>query len=393
MTHRFHTLKLKLKLHKLQHNYQKLTEEPTETSQIFSRINYYFQYSIVIIKDYVSLLIHPTNYHFFRVQTCGANPDDPIRKTKFKLTFSSYSALKRFRRRLKIFTFSGAGVVSIAIITVLASQVMFLKHSLAASYSFVQSDWSGGASTTNFPNHTSNQTGWTQYYSADPNVSATASGVTLSGSQTAWTQTSDTDFKTAGNTQTQTYVSGTGTGASISLLKPLGTACTADSQCSDGSAGGGGGTDGWCYNSICTSPWISGPCGTNNLTVNRKDLPTTYTWETTQTTCTSPQCATGLDTSYPSNNTLVSDNTVNFSSYPARAACQAIGGRLPTMAELSCIYNNRSTYSVGGAFQYNSYWSATETNSSYAYYLYFSNGSTSNYNKTNYYYVRCVSGQ
>ena len=389
----FHKIKSQRQLHKLQRNYQKITSQPTRAFQLTSKINYYFQYLIILIKDLFSLLVHPTNYHFFRVQTCGANPDDPIRKNKIKLVFSSYSALKIFQRRLRVFTFSGAGVISIALILVLASQTMFLKHSLAASYSFVQSSWSGGASTTNFPNHTSNQTGWTQYYSADPNVSAGANGVTLSGSQTGWTQTSDTDFNTAGNSKTQTYVSGTLAAASITLLKPLGTACTADSQCSDGSASGGGGTDGWCYNSVCTNPWISGPCGTTNLKVNRKDLPTIYEWETTQTSCAGPQCATGLDASYPSNESLVADNTVNFSSYPARAACQAIGGRLPTMAELSCIYTNRSTYSAGGAFQNNYYWSSTEGNSTSAYTLYFTNGSAYGYYKTYNNYVRCVTGQ
>ena len=35
----------------------------------------------------------------------------------------------------------------------------------AASNSWVQTDWAGGADTVNAPTHTSNKTGWTKYYS------------------------------------------------------------------------------------------------------------------------------------------------------------------------------------------------------------------------------------
>ncbi len=215
MTHRFHTLKLKLKLHKLQRNYQKLTKDPAGASKFFSKINYYFQYAVIIVKDIVSLLVHPTSYHFFRVQTCGANPEDPIRKKKFKITFSSYSALKRFRRRLKIFTFSGAGVVSIALIVTLMSQLLFVKISQGSTYTFVQSDWSGGA-TTNNAVHPTNETGWTQYSAKDANLTA---GTTLSLTpvNASTTQTSDTDFNAG--TLSSVSVSGTGSAANLTLTQ------------------------------------------------------------------------------------------------------------------------------------------------------------------------------
>ncbi|MDR3583287.1 MAG: DUF1566 domain-containing protein [Candidatus Pacebacteria bacterium] len=107
-------------------------------------------------------------------------------------------------------------------------------------------------------------------------------------------------------------------------------------------------------------------------------------WKNVSTSCTTPQCAAN-----GSENDLVADNTVNFANYPARSACQLMGGRLPTLAELQCMYTNRATF---GGFGTDYYWSSTEASTTYATSVYFSNGSTSNYFKTSTYSVRCVKG-
>jgi|GEM_PF-4599175 hypothetical protein len=74
-----------------------------------------------------------------------------------------------------------------------------------------------------------------------------------------------------------------------------------------------------------------------------KQINETYSvaWKTTNTSCAAPQCATNTG---QNENDLVADNTVDFSTYSARLACAATGGRLPTLAELQCIYNNRTTF-------------------------------------------------
>ena len=88
---------------------------------------------------------------------------------------------------------------------------------------------------------------------------------------------------------------------------------------------------------------------------------------------------------------MVADNTVNFSSYPARDACKAIGGRLPTKDELAAIYTYRVS-KFGNNFQSDTYWSSTEDNAYDAYYESFSDGSQSNTSKLYSTYVRCVQG-
>ena len=114
--------------------------------------------------------------------------------------------------------------------------------------------------------------------------------------------------------------------------------------------------------------------------------PTTKQWKTTQTSCDRPQCSTdgGQD-----GDNLKADNTLSFTAYSARDACKAIGGRLPTKAELSAIYTNKALF---GTFQSSYYWSASEYNATYAWDVRFSDGYVPSYSKDSAYYVRCVSG-
>lgn len=124
-----------------------------------------------------------------------------------------------------------------------------------------------------------------------------------------------------------------------------------------------------------------------NIIVKRTDESSTKQWKTSDTNCDKPNC--GTDGGQNGDN-LVADNTVNFLSYPARDACKAAGGRLPTLAELQCIYANKTTF--GNNFVADSYWSSTEYSTTYAYYVYFGNGDASSDGKSTAYYVRCVKG-
>jgi len=124
------------------------------------------------------------------------------------------------------------------------------------------------------------------------------------------------------------------------------------------------------------------------IIVKRTNESSTKQWKTEQTACDQPECGTD---GVQSGDNLVADNTVNFLNYPARDACAAAGGRLPTIAELQCIYTNRATF--GDNFGTGNFWSAAEySTAAGAWYVNFSAGGASSLNKTTSGYVRCVRG-
>ena len=113
--------------------------------------------------------------------------------------------------------------------------------------------------------------------------------------------------------------------------------------------------------------WITGLCG---LYVYGADSGTLM-WKTSDTACVGPQCIGG---------SLVTDNGVDFSEYPARNDCKSKGGWLPTIAELGCIYNNNDMLGLPSG---NNYWSSEEQNNPFARSVQFSSGATQTYKKTN----------
>lgn len=123
------------------------------------------------------------------------------------------------------------------------------------------------------------------------------------------------------------------------------------------------------------------------IIVKQGDAPTAKQWKNALTACDQPQC--GIDGGQ-NGDQLKADNTITFGSvYPAREYCKSVGGRLPTIAELTCIYNNRAYF---GSFGSGGYWSGTEDSDTSAWGYYFSGGYSNNYNKTYTYYTRCVRG-
>jgi hypothetical protein len=89
-------------------------------------------------------------------------------------------------------------------------------YAQAATYTFTQSSWTGGA-TSNVPGHAgSNETGWTEYSSKDSGLTA-GTNLTMPTQTISSTQTSDTDFN-AGTFSTST-VSGIGSSSSLVLNK------------------------------------------------------------------------------------------------------------------------------------------------------------------------------
>jgi hypothetical protein len=116
------------------------------------------------------------------------------------------------------------------------------------------------------------------------------------------------------------------------------------------------------------SDWIPGLTGTSldGKWVYKTDVGSKKSWGANPSTLVSPQGATGLDTSpYNTYMTLVADESVDFTAYPARQACKDLGGRLPNTHELQAIYAGRASYGNNfNTIQYQGgYWTAAEYNS------------------------------
>ncbi|MGW8185269.1 MAG: hypothetical protein ACWGHO_04145 [Candidatus Moraniibacteriota bacterium] len=112
-------------------------------------------------------------------------------------------------------------------------------------------------------------------------------------------------------------------------------------------------------------------------------------WKIWNNDCNTPEC--GLDGGQ-AGDMLTADNTFDFSAYyPARQACKAVGGRLPTVAELQCIFSYKSSF--GNNFSSSTYyWNAEEYSTTQARVVSSYNNSTYYYGKTDSRPFRCVRG-
>jgi hypothetical protein len=258
------------------------------------------------------------------------------------------------------------------LLTIIGILVFSLSSLRAATYGWIQLDWSGGVDTSNFPNHIDNKTGWNKYFSKGSTINTTIAGeVTLSLLSATLHDTDDADFSTGSmhivNVQ----------GNSVFLLKAPGAACLDNSECNGNRCDGG----------FCRYPWLVGSIPA--IEVYDIDISTTRQWKTSSTDCRGPHCELQFSVLDGSDRwTLVADNTIDFSEYPARNACKQIGGRLPTVDELRQIYEHQSDY---GTFQTtSSYWSATEVSTSNARIVSFSDGGVFNGGKGTTHRVRCI---
>jgi hypothetical protein len=113
----------------------------------------------------------------------------------------------------------------------------------------------------------------------------------------------------------------------------------------------------------------------------------TKQWKNANTACDLPEC---LQDGGQDGDNLDADNTINYTDYPARQACKNIGGRLPTVSELQCIYANQASFN--GNFGTGYHWSSTEYSDTNARLVNFTDGFTGGFSKTFSYSVRCVRG-
>ena len=148
------------------------------------------------------------------------------------LSFLSFSHLEKYQKKVRLYTFSTTFTVVAVFVAIVGIQFFSPKFkSKAANLGWAQTDWTGGADIANFPT-IANQGGWTKFFSKDSNVDTSAGEAKLSGAGSVLSQTNDLDFASSANTNV--YVSGTGAGASVMLLKANGAACTIGAECASG---------------------------------------------------------------------------------------------------------------------------------------------------------------
>jgi uncharacterized protein (TIGR02145 family) len=131
-------------------------------------------------------------------------------------------------------------LVVIVAVLILLVVVYFTFKALTARgavFSFIQTDWSGGADITGSVDHISNLSnpaGWLKFFSKSDNVKTDVGGqISLISTTSSFVSTSDADFNAG--TKTNVYTnSGT-----VVMQKPLDVACLANGECSSG----------WCRNS------------------------------------------------------------------------------------------------------------------------------------------------
>ncbi len=289
----------------------------------------------------------------------------------FYLAFGYGIKTQIVKIKKKFFSTRKMAMISTVVFLAVGTAIFFSANYFAkgATYGWLQEGWSGGADTASVANHTDNREGWLKFFSKDDEVTVNGSGdLTLSGATSDWQETDDEDFNAA-ETKSDVYVAN----GDVKLKKPNGASCTTNDECYENV----------CTNNLC-SKWISGPCA--GFEVYYQDVSSTKQWKTTASNCDTPQC--GIDGGQDGDN-LVDDNAVDFSLYPTRNACKAIGGTLPTKTELQCIYTNRASF--GNNFVAAVYWSATEYSSGYAYNVSLATGNISHaYSKTDSLRVRCI---
>lgn len=349
----------------------------------------------IFTKDHLHLVFKSSAENHLRIQKCKKIKEGEI----CNLSFNSYSQLKRYQKKVRFLTYSFSSTCTSVIVALIVVQMFFgTGKSQGATFGWLQTDWSGGADTVTTANHTSNQSGWTKFFSKDANVDVSNGEAKIASTSNSVVTTTDADFNAF--TKTQTYVSGSGAAGTVFAQKPDGGICTVSSECATG----------WCSANVCVNPWQNGPtvaAGTDcqarldAIKVYKFDVGN-FKWKVTDDWCNSnpdttppnSQCALATGTASNYLNSPQTYPNVDFTSYPAQNACKAAGGRLPSTSELICIYTNRANYM--GSFGVNGmdYWSSAEFSMNNAYIIHHYNGpNIQQGSKGGIYSVRCVQGQ
>ena len=166
-------------------------------------------------KDHWILLIKSATQNHLRIQNIETKPSPG---ESCNLNFSSYSQLKRYQKKVRLFTFSASSTMASVLIAMTLMQIIFPGGiTYGATFHFAQTNWA--TQTANIANHNANQTGWNQYQIKDAGITTINGGedVQLQQVSQTTTQTTDTDFNAG--TKTDTAIAGSGDSASVNLAQ------------------------------------------------------------------------------------------------------------------------------------------------------------------------------
>lgn len=153
-------------------------------------------------------------------------------------------------KKLSLIRLSKKAAIAIAFAAVFAAAGFVLLDKInvlrASTFGWVQTTWTGGADTVNFPDHTNNQTGWTKFYSKDAEIDTNNDELKMTQTSGNYTETDDASGFSAG-TKSNTYSSGTG----VLIKKNDGVSCTTaqttDYECTTGNCDGDFSSGNYCH--------------------------------------------------------------------------------------------------------------------------------------------------
>ncbi|EKE18919.1 MAG: hypothetical protein ACD_9C00200G0012 [uncultured bacterium] len=187
----------------------------------------FFEKASIYLKDHLHLLFKSAAVNHLRIQKLNPPAGGAQEGESCNLSFESFSDLKRYQKKVRLFTYSFSSTIFSVMIAIMILQVFFVPQGHGATYTFSQNSWLGGL-TANTAAHSDDVTGWTEYQSKDGSVSADAE-ISLTPVSESLIKTTDEDFAVNGQSNTA-VLSG-----SVKLLKLAGAACTVGAECTDNS--------------------------------------------------------------------------------------------------------------------------------------------------------------
>lgn len=260
-----------------------------------------------------------------------------------------YATFKTKQKHAKVFSL--AGITTIILVTAMSSLLVNLmigpiEKTLAATYYWTQASWSGGADTVNSADHSTDQSGWTKYYSKDAGITDGAS-LTVATVSNSWDDSSTFDTFDDPSTDDETSLSVAA--SSVTLLKPDTAACSASSECENsccggvcGSGGCGGVTTvnygGKTYNTVgigCQC-WLK-----ENLNIGTKC--TTYTCQADNAQI-DKWCYNNLDSNCDTYGGLYDwDEAMQYTTTAGAQGICPTGWHIPTDAEYKTLVESQAT--------------------------------------------------
>ena len=140
------------------------------------------------------------------------------KRDEFSVCTASYVEYRLYSKKLRLLSLGGvsAVVMTSLIVSLVTSYIIPHFRASAATVSWVQTSWSGGATSTT-ANNDSNKTNWTYFSSKTTSTILSSDKVTTAGFVVG---SDDTNSDFASGTQSFTEIVGSATSGSVQLVMP-----------------------------------------------------------------------------------------------------------------------------------------------------------------------------